>query len=97
MEGLGCGPDGLTNVRRERKLGQNMSRDLVISIEETLLAEATSKAASEHRTIDELMHQWLAEYVHRKNRIEQHRELMERLSYVHAPERRLTRDELNER
>ena len=97
MEGLGRGSDGLTKGHREHKLSHDMSRDLVISIEETLLAKATSKAASEHRTIDELMHQWLAEYVDRKNRVEQHRVLMERLSYVHAPERRLTRDELNER
>lgn len=74
-----------------------MSRDLVISVEEDLLAEATSKAASEHQTIDQLMRRWLAEYVARKDRVERYRELMQRLSYVRAPEKPLTRDELNER
>ena len=74
-----------------------MSRDLVISVEENLLAEATSKAASEHQTIDQLMQQWLVEYVERRNRVERYRELMRRLDYVRAPEQGLTRDELNER
>jgi len=74
-----------------------MSRDLVISVEEKLLAEATSKAASEHQTIDQLMRQWLAEYVEQRTRVEHYRELMRRLDYVRAPEQRLTRDELNER
>ena len=74
-----------------------MSRNVVISVEEELLAEATSKAASEHQTIDQLMRKWLAEYVGRKNRVDQYREMMERLSYVRAPEQHLTRDELNER
>lgn len=74
-----------------------MSRDLVISVEEELLAEATSKAASEHQTIDQLMQRWLAEYVAGRNRVERYRELMQRLNYVRAPEQRLTRDELNER
>jgi hypothetical protein len=74
-----------------------MSRNLVISVEEELLAEAANKAASEHLTIDQLMKQWLAEYVAGKNRIECYRDLMRRLSYVRAPEQRLTRDELNDR
>jgi len=74
-----------------------MSRNVVISIEEELLAEATNKAASEHLTIDQLMKQWLAEYVAGKSRVERYRELMRRLSYVRAPEQRLTRDELNDR
>jgi hypothetical protein len=74
-----------------------MSRDLVISVEENLLAEASNKAASENQTIDQLMQQWLVEYVERRNRVERYRELMRRLDYVRAPEQRLTRDELNER
>jgi hypothetical protein len=73
-----------------------MSRDLAISIEAKLLAEATSKAASEHQTLDRLMQRWLAEYVEGRNQVEQYRELMGRLDYVRAPEQRLTRDELNE-
>jgi recombinational DNA repair protein (RecF pathway) len=74
-----------------------MSKDLVISVEEKLLAEATSRAASEQQTLDQLMRQWLKEYVERKNRVEHYRELMQRLSYVRAPGWGLTRDELNER
>lgn len=74
-----------------------MSRDVIISVEEKLLAEATSKAASEHQTIDQLMRKWLADYVGGKNRVAQYREMMKRLSYVRAPQRHLTRDELNER
>ena len=73
-----------------------MSQDVVISIEESLLAEAKSRAASEHLSIDQLMYQWLAEYVAGKKRIERYRELMERLSYVEAG-RKFTREEMNER
>ena len=74
-----------------------MSRDLVISVDEQLLAAAESKAAGHHQSIDKLMRQWLTEYVERQNRVERHRELMKRLDYVRAPEKPLTRDELNER
>ena len=74
-----------------------MSRDLVISIDEKLLVEASGKAASEHQTIDQIMRRLLAEYVERKNRVERHRELMQRLSYVRAPAEKVSRDEMNER
>jgi hypothetical protein len=74
-----------------------MSRDLVISVDERLLAEASGKAASEHQSLDQLVQQWLSEYVAGQDRVERYRQLMRRLSYVRAPERRLTRDELNER
>ncbi|MGH7953987.1 MAG: hypothetical protein ACREFE_18995 [Limisphaerales bacterium] len=74
-----------------------MSRDLVISVEENLLAEATSKAASEHQSIDQLMQQWLADYVARQNRVERYRELMKRLDHVRAPAEKISRDEMNER
>ncbi len=73
-----------------------MSRDLVISVEENLLAEAQSRAASEHQSIDQIMNRLLAEYVEQKSRLEQHRELMQRLDYVSAG-RKFTRDEMNER
>ena len=74
-----------------------MSRDVVISVEDELLAEAMSRAASEHQTIDQIMRRLLAEYVERKNRVERHRELMQRLSYVRAPAEKVSRDEMNER
>jgi hypothetical protein len=74
-----------------------MSRDLVISIDEKLLAEASGRAASEHQTLDQLVQQWLAEYVAGQDRIARYRQLMGRLNHVHAPEHPLTRDELNER
>ena len=70
---------------------------MVISVDEDLLAAAKSKAAGEHQSIDGLVRQWLAEYVERQNRVEHHRALMERLSYVRAPAKSPTRDELNER
>ena len=73
-----------------------MSRDVVISVEEELLAEAKSRAASDHQTIDQIMCRLLAEYVERKDRVERHRELMQRLSYVSAG-RKFTREEMNER
>ena len=38
-----------------------MSRDLVISVDEQLLAEASGKAASAHESLDELVRGWLAE------------------------------------
>ena len=74
-----------------------MSRDLVISVDETLLAAATNKAAGEHQSIDELMRQWLTEYVERQNRVERYRELMKRLDHVRAPAEKISRDEMNER
>jgi hypothetical protein len=74
-----------------------MSRDLVISIDEKLLAEASYKAASAHESLDELVRGWLAEYVAGQNRVEHYRQLMRRLSYVQAPRQKLTRDEMNER
>jgi len=74
-----------------------MSRDLVISVEEDLLAEAKSRAASEHLSIDALMQKWLTEYVAGKKRVERNRELMQRLSYVRAPLEKVSRDEMNER
>jgi hypothetical protein len=73
-----------------------MSRDVIISVEEGLLAEAKSRAASEHLSIDTLVQKWLAEYVAGKQRVERYRELMQRLSYVSAG-RKFTREEMNER
>ena len=74
-----------------------MSRDVVISVEEELLAEARRRAASEHLSIDALMQKWLSEYVAGKKRVERYRELMQRLSYVRAPAEKVSRDEMNER
>jgi hypothetical protein len=74
-----------------------MSRDLVVSVDEQLLAEASGKAASAHESLEELVRGWLAEYVAGQNRIGRYRELMRRLDYVQAPRQKLTRDEMNER
>ena len=74
-----------------------MSRDVIISVEENLLAEAKTRAASEHLSIDTLMKKWLTEYVAGKKRVEHYRELMQRLSYVRAPIEKVSRDEMNER
>ena len=74
-----------------------MSRNLVISIDEQLLVEASGKAASEHQSLDVLVSRWLAEYVAGKNRVERYDQLMKRLSHVHAPERKISHDEMNER
>jgi hypothetical protein len=74
-----------------------MSRDLVISIDEQLLVEASGKAASEHQSLDVLVNRWLAEYVAGKNRVERYDQLMKRLGRVRAPEGKISRDEMNER
>jgi hypothetical protein len=74
-----------------------MSRDLVISIDEELLVEASGKAASEHQSLDVFVRQWLAEYVAGKNRVERYQQLMRRLNHVRAPARKISRDEMNER
>lgn len=74
-----------------------MSRDLIISVEEKLLAEASDKAASEHRSLDQLVQEWLTEYVAGQDRAGRYRQLMRRLSHVRAPAQKISRDELNER
>lgn len=79
-----------------------MLKNITLSAEESLIAEARRHAALRNTTLNQLFREWLADIAGEPGEDEQQRirreydELMERLSYVRAG-RKFTRDEMNER
>jgi DNA mismatch repair ATPase MutL len=79
-----------------------MLKNITLSAEESLIAEARRRAALRNTTLNQLFREWLAEIAGEPGEDEQQRirreydDLMERLSYVRAG-RKFTRDEMNER
>jgi hypothetical protein len=73
-----------------------MMKNITLSVEEAIIAQARKRAAAENTTINELFRTWLERYVAQPSAAEQYLELMESLSHVNAG-RKYTREEMNER
>lgn len=73
-----------------------MMKNITLSVEESIIAQARRRAAAENTTINELFRNWLERYVAQPLATEQYESLMARLDYVEAG-RKYTREEMNER
>jgi hypothetical protein len=73
-----------------------MMKNITLSVEESLLAQARRRATAENTTLDELFRTWLDRYVSQPLAAQQYEALMNRLDDVEAG-RRSTREEMNER
>ena len=73
-----------------------MLKNITLSGEERLIQSAREKAGSANTTLNALFRQWLANYVGNNETEHGYRDLMARLSYA-QPDRKLSRDEMNER
>jgi hypothetical protein len=73
-----------------------MRKNITLSVEEWIIAQARRRAAAENTTINELFRTWLESYVSQPLAAEQYEALMARLQHVEAG-RKVTRVEMNER
>ena len=73
-----------------------MMKNITLSVEEAVIAQARRRAAAENTTINELFRSWLERYVAQPLAAEQYETLMAKLEYV-KPGRKFTREEMNER
>jgi predicted transcriptional regulator len=71
-------------------------RNVTLSAEDHLIDRAREVAREQHKTLNELFREWLAQVSGVSDAGEEYRELMNSLSYVDAG-RHFTREELNER
>lgn len=73
-----------------------MMKNITLSVDEAIIAQARKRASAENTTINELFRAWLKRYVEQPLAAEQYEALMDRLAYVNAG-RKFTREEMNER
>ena len=74
-----------------------MVKNVTLTLEESLLMKARTKALSHHKTLNELFREWVGQYVGVcRGRSEEYRALMKKLEHVRAG-RSFSRDEMNER
>jgi predicted transcriptional regulator len=71
-------------------------RNVTLSAEDHLIDRAREVAREQHKTLNEMFREWLAQVSGVSDAGEEYRELMNSLSYVDAG-RHFTREELNER
>jgi hypothetical protein len=71
-------------------------RNVTLSAEANLIERAREVAREQHRTLNEMFREWLAQVSGVSDAAEEYRELMDSLSYVDAG-RHFSREELNER
>lgn len=71
-------------------------KNITLSADPDLIEKARQVARAEHKTLNAVFREWLADYTSRAGNVQEHRALMERLKYVNAG-RKFTRDEMNER
>jgi hypothetical protein len=71
-------------------------KNITLSANESLIAEARRSAGEERTTLNALFRQWLQNYVCRGAVPDRYRTLMDRLGYANAG-RRFSREESNER
>lgn len=72
-------------------------KNITFSADEKLIEAARERARREHTTLNELFRQWLAEYAKQKQNLENYDALMADIRGKVRVERKLTRDEMNER
>ncbi len=74
-----------------------MIKNVTLTLEEGVLEKIRAKAAAQHKTLNHLFREWAAQYVGvGRNRSEQYQALMKKIGYNRI-NRKLTRDEMNER
>ena len=73
-----------------------MARNITLSADEILIERARKKAEQEKTSLNKLFREWIAKYVNRDSICVEYDNLMESLKDVH-PDRKFTRDEMNER
>lgn len=71
-------------------------KNITLSAEDHLIDRAREVAREQHRTLNEMFREWLAQVSGTSNAGDEYLELMKRLSYVKAG-KHFTRDEMNER
>jgi hypothetical protein len=71
-----------------------MMKNVTLSVEESVLAQARRRAAAENTTLDELFRTWLERYIAQSLAVQQYEALMNRLDYAEAG-RSFTREEMN--
>ncbi len=69
---------------------------ITLSADKNLIQQARQRAARENRSLDELIQDWLAQYVEGAHAAQKYMELMAQLDHVHATSP-YVRDETNER
>lgn len=73
-------------------------RNITLSAEDGLIAEARRRAAAESTTLNEQFRQWLSRYVYREGQADAAlRAVRELRSSIATGGRRFTREEMNER
>lgn len=73
-----------------------MVRNITLSAEDRLIAQARARAQSESKSLNVVFREWLQRYVFGKREAGSYRELMKKLSHVQVG-RHFNREELNER
>jgi hypothetical protein len=71
-------------------------KNITFSANEAVLEQARMRAKAEHRTLNELVRQWLEQYVAQPGAGDNYDGLMDRLVHVSAG-RRFSREEMHER
>jgi hypothetical protein len=71
-------------------------KNITLSADEGVLQQARRRAGSEHRTLNDIFRQWLAQYVSQSTAGETYDAIMKRLEHVSAG-RRFSREEMHER
>lgn len=88
-------PAGKVDVRT-RIVHTARMRNVTISADEAVLRQARNRARAEHRTLNELVREWMAQYIAQPAAGDTYDALMQRMSHV-AAGRRFSREELHER
>jgi hypothetical protein len=73
-----------------------MTKNVTLSAEEQLIAQARRRAQLERKTLNSVFREWLAAYVGRGAAVEKYRRLSNELKHISAG-RKFSRDEMNAR
>jgi hypothetical protein len=73
-----------------------MTKNITLSADERLIAEARQRASQQHTTLNGAFRDWLLRYAHGGKTVAEYTALMSELGAVDAG-RKFTREELNER
>ena len=74
-----------------------MVRNVTLTLEESLLKKARSKALGQHKILNELFREWVGRYVGAsQGRAEEYQALMKKLGHARAG-RSFSREEMNDR
>lgn len=71
-------------------------KNITLSAEEALLQKARARAAAEHKSLNAVFRDWIAQYARQKGKLHSYSTLMKRLAHVRAGGR-FSREESNVR